>query len=178
MASWHILRGVPTCIQPHKNATELLWETPKREPSTQPGKPAGCVGSPWAVSHPAPLPPQHCAVLQLQRDRDAHPRGEHGQQHRQPAPQSQRVQPASEPSADCELTGENPHGLIQDSTWGSCTDRHQPAACPTHCSSDVPAPLLSSSLLKVASSPSLKWHIAIATYGANLVRNLLFCTPL
>lgn len=48
--------------------------------------------------------PQYGATLQPWRLQPGNPRGQHGQQHRQPPPQGQGVQPAPQPSAHCELT--------------------------------------------------------------------------
>jgi hypothetical protein len=47
---------------------------------------------------------QLCATLQPWRLRPCHPRGQHGQQYRQPASQGQGVQPPPQPGAHSELT--------------------------------------------------------------------------
>lgn len=162
-ASWCIVWGVPMCIQPCKNAeasTTLVGDVQEGMASLawEDGRTSWGTGTlPWAMAHSSPAPSlQHCALLQLQRDRDTHPRGEHGQQHRQPAPQSQRVQSPSEPGADCELSRAKPTPWPHpgSSVGLVCQSRTNPPPAQPMChSSSVSAPLLSSSLLKVESVP-------------------------
>ncbi|KAL8174752.1 UNVERIFIED_CONTAM: hypothetical protein K2H54_052925, partial [Gekko kuhli] len=69
---------------------------------------------------------QHSAFLQFQRCHHAYPRGEHGQQHCQPTPQSQRVQPPSEPGAHRELTA----GLCGTGNPASCAPQSGSSPAP------------------------------------------------
>ncbi|XP_027725562.1 paired mesoderm homeobox protein 2 [Vombatus ursinus] len=93
-----------TTTPPYSSATGSSGHShpPARDAPADGGSRASCGGSSTPVQNiEMGLP--HGAILQPRGDSPSHSGGQHGQQHRQPPPQSQRVQPPSEPGAHSEL---------------------------------------------------------------------------
>lgn len=93
------------------------------------------------------LSSQLCASLQPWRLKSCHPWGQHGQQHRQPAPQGQRVQPAPQPGAHSELTVCAGSSLLPDPVTDSSNGSGLVCVCPQGDWAASPVPSLHPSFL-------------------------------
>lgn len=89
------------------------------------------------------LSPQLGASLQPRRFKSCNSWSQHGQQHRQPSPQGQRVQPPPQPGANSELTVRAGPSLLP----GPVTDHCLVCSCPQTNWAASPRPFLHHSFL-------------------------------